>query len=59
VPSASSSSAGRVEKCWSSSGQSLRFEGPPFDVVVGDAAAVKVYVNGRLRPVDRTAFTVP
>jgi hypothetical protein len=42
-----------------SSGQSLRFEGPPFDVVVGDVAAVKVYVNGRLRPVDRTAFTVP
>jgi hypothetical protein len=28
-------------------------------VVVGDVSAVKVYVNGRLRPVDRTAFTVP
>jgi hypothetical protein len=42
-----------------SSGQSVHFEGPPFDVVVGDAAAVKVYVNGRLRSVDRTAFTVP
>jgi Domain of unknown function (DUF4115) len=42
-----------------SSGQSVHFEGPPFDVVVGDATAVKVYVNGRLRPVSRTAFTVP
>ena len=42
-----------------SSGQTVHFEGPPFDVVVGDATAVKVYVNGRLRPVSRTAFTVP
>lgn len=42
-----------------SSGQSVHFEGPPFDVVVGDATAVKVYVNGRPRPVSRTAFTVP
>jgi hypothetical protein len=41
------------------SGQSVHFEGRPFDVVVGDATAVKVYVNGRLRPVGRTAFTVP
>jgi hypothetical protein len=42
-----------------SSGQTVHFEGPPFDVVVGDATAVKVYVNGRPRPVSRTAFTVP
>jgi uncharacterized protein DUF4115 len=43
-------------------GQSVHFNGPPFDVVVGDAGAVKVYVHGRLRPVGppgrQATFTV-
>jgi hypothetical protein len=32
-------------------GQSVHFNGPPFDVVVCDAGAVKIYVNGRPRSV--------
>jgi hypothetical protein len=40
------------------SGQSVHFDGPPFDVVLGDAAAAKVYVRGRLRPAGPTSFTV-
>lgn len=40
------------------SGQSVHFDGPPFDVVLGDAAAAKVYVRGRPRPAGPTSFTV-
>jgi Domain of unknown function (DUF4115) len=39
-------------------GQSVHFDVPPFDVVVGDVDAVKVYVHGRPWPVRQTAFTV-
>jgi hypothetical protein len=40
------------------SGQSVHFTGPPFDVVLGDAKAVTVYVRGRPRAVGPTAFSV-
>lgn len=39
-------------------GQSVHFDGPPFDVVLGDATAAAVYVRGRLRPAGPTSFTV-
>lgn len=39
-------------------GQSVHFDGPPFDVVIGDPAAAKVYVRGRVRPAGPTSFTV-
>ena len=31
-------------------GESVRFEEPQLSVVLGDASAAQVYVNGRLRP---------
>lgn len=40
------------------SGQSVRFDGPPFDVVLGDASAATVYVRGVPRPAGPTTFTV-
>jgi hypothetical protein len=39
-------------------GQSVHFDRPPFDVVIGDPSAAKVYVHGRLRPVGPASFTV-
>jgi len=39
-------------------GQSVRFDGPPFDVVLGDARAATVYVRGRPQPAGPTSFTV-
>jgi Domain of unknown function (DUF4115) len=43
-------------------GQTIRFDEPRLDVVVADAGAVKVYVNGRARPLggpgQRAEFTV-
>lgn len=39
-------------------GQSVHFDGPPFDVVLGDASAAKVYVRGRARPAGPASFTV-
>ena len=39
-------------------GQSVHFDGPPFDVVLGDASAATVYVRGRVRPAGPTSFTV-
>jgi hypothetical protein len=42
-------------------GQSLRFDEQQLSVVLGDASAAQVYVNGRLRPPgkagERVAFT--
>jgi hypothetical protein len=39
-------------------GQSVHFDGPPFDVVLGDASAATVYVRGQVRPAGPTSFTV-
>jgi hypothetical protein len=43
-------------------GQSIRFDEQRLSVVLSDASAARVYVNGRLRPLgkpgERVAFTV-
>ena len=39
-------------------GESVRFEEPQLSVVLGDASAAQVYVNGKLRPPGRAGQRV-